>query len=78
VVCSGIRFVIEIRRRYRMVPDMRSALIFILAVCALFQSGCASKPDDPDQVQLGPSIKEQRQEARKTEDFAHSLPTPRP
>jgi hypothetical protein len=59
-----------------MISDMRPVLLFIAVISGLLQSGCASGPNDPDQVQLGPSIKEQRQDARKTEDFAHSLPTP--
>jgi hypothetical protein len=39
--------------------------------------GCASLPDDPDQVKLGPGIREQQKEARATEEFARSLPKPR-
>jgi hypothetical protein len=56
---------------------MRPALLFVVIACGIVQFGCASGKDDPDQVQLGPSIKEQRQEARKTEEFAKSLPPPR-
>ena len=54
---------------------MKAVLLLIGLLCL---SGCASGTDDPDQVQLGPSIKEQRREARQTEDFARSLPQPRP
>jgi len=57
---------------------MRSALVLILVASVFLQSGCATKPDDPDQVQLGPSIKEQQRETKKSEDFARTLPTPRP
>jgi hypothetical protein len=55
---------------------MRPALLFVTVIGGLFLSGCASSPDDPDQVRLGPSIKEQRQDAKKTEDFARELPKP--
>jgi hypothetical protein len=68
--------VIEVPLVYRMISDMRPALLFLAIISSVFLSGCASGPNDPDQVQLGPSIKEQRQEARKTEDFARSLPPP--
>ena len=61
-----------------MISDMRPVLLFLVVICGLLLSGCASGPDDPDQVQLGPSIKEQRQDARQTEDFARNLPAPRP
>jgi hypothetical protein len=61
-----------------MISDMRPVLLFIAVICGLLQSGCASGPNDPDQVQLGPSIKEQRQDARQKEDFARDLPTPHP
>ena len=60
-----------------MIPDMRLVLLLIVVISGFLQSGCASGPDDPDQVQLGPSIKEQRQEARQKEDFARTLPQPR-
>jgi protein involved in sex pheromone biosynthesis len=56
---------------------MKAALFLIGVSCVLFLAGCASGPDDPDNVQLGPSIKEQRQEARQKEDFARDLPPPR-
>ena len=52
------------------------AVLFLIGMLLL--AGCASGPDDPDQVQLGPSIKEQQREARQTEDFARNLPQPRP
>jgi hypothetical protein len=52
---------------------MKAALLLI---GVLLLSGCASGPDDPDQVRLGPSIKEQRQDARQKEDFARDLPKP--
>jgi hypothetical protein len=68
---------VEVRLACRMVFGMRPVLLFIALIGAILQSGCASTPDDPDQVKLGPSIKEQRQEARKTEEFAKSLPPPR-
>jgi hypothetical protein len=61
-----------------MFSDMKPVLLSIAIICGLLLAGCASTPDDPDQVQLGPSIKEQRQDARKTEDFARTLPPPRP
>jgi hypothetical protein len=56
---------------------MRSVLLVIALTSGIFLSGCASNPDDPDQVQLPPSIKQQRQDARQKEDFARSLPPPR-
>jgi hypothetical protein len=59
-----------------MISDMRPVLLFIAVICGFLVSGCASGPDDPDQVKLGPSIKEQRQEARQKEDFARDLPPP--
>lgn len=61
-----------------MISDMKLVLLAVVIVCGLFFSGCASGPDDPDQVQLGPSIKEQRQDARQKEAFARDLPPPRP
>lgn len=57
---------------------MKAALFLIGFSGVLLLSSCASGPNDPDQVQLGPSIKEQRQEARQREDFARDLPPPRP
>jgi len=61
-----------------MVSDMRSVLLFVAIVSGLSLSGCATNnPDDPDQVQLPPSIKQQKQEARQKEDFARDLPPPR-
>jgi hypothetical protein len=57
---------------------MKAVLFLIGFSSVLWLSGCASSPNDPDQVQLGPSIKEQKQEARQREDFARSLPPPRP
>jgi outer membrane murein-binding lipoprotein Lpp len=60
-----------------MVSGMRPVLLFAAIISGVFLSGCASSPDDPDQVQLGPSIKQQRQEARQKEDFARDLPPPR-
>jgi len=52
--------------------------LFLIGVSGvLLLSGCASGPNDPDQVQLGPSIKEQRQDARQREEFAKTLPAPR-
>jgi hypothetical protein len=69
--------VVEVPLPYRIVSDMRSVLLIIALTSGILLSGCASNPDDPDQVKLGPSIKEQRQEAKKTEEFAKSLPPPR-
>jgi hypothetical protein len=60
-----------------MVSGMKPVLLFIALASGILLSGCASSPDDPDQVQLGPSIKQQRQEARQKEDFARDLPPPR-
>jgi uncharacterized protein YceK len=60
-----------------MVSGMRPVLLFIALTSGLLLSGCASNPDDPDQVQLPPSIKQQRQDARQKEDFARDLPPPR-
>jgi hypothetical protein len=57
-------------------PDMKAALLLLGIGGALWLSGCASNPDDPDQVKLGPSIQEQRKDAKKTEEFAKSLPKP--
>lgn len=59
-----------------MISDMRPVLLFIAIVSGGLLSGCASAPDDPDQVKLGPGIREQQKEARKTEEFARSLPKP--
>jgi len=56
---------------------MRSVLLFIALTSGILLSGCASSPDDPDQVQLPPTIKQQKQDARQKEDFAKSLPPPR-
>jgi hypothetical protein len=69
--------VIEVRLAYRIISDMRPVFLSIAIISGVLLSGCASGPDDPDQVQLGPSIKEQRQDARQTEDFARTLPPPR-
>jgi hypothetical protein len=55
---------------------MKAALLLLGIGGALWLSGCASNPDDPDQVKLGPSIQEQRKDAKKTEEFAKSLPKP--
>jgi len=55
---------------------MKATLLLLGIGGALWFSGCASNPDDPDQVKLGPSIQEQRKDAKKTEDFAKSLPKP--
>jgi hypothetical protein len=52
-------------------------MLFIALTGGILLSGCASNPDDPDQVKLGPSIQEQRKDAKKTEEFAKSLPKPR-
>jgi len=54
---------------------MKAALLLIGII---FLSGCASGPDDPDQVKLGPSIREQQRDARQEEEFARSLPKPHP
>jgi uncharacterized protein YceK len=70
--------VIEVRLAYRMISNMKPVLLSIAIISGLLLSGCASTPDDPDQVQLGPTIKEQRQDARQKEDFARTLPQPRP
>ena len=60
-----------------MVCAMRLVLLLALVFGGIFSlSGCASTTDDPDQVKLGPSIKEQRQDAKQTEEFAKSLPKP--
>jgi hypothetical protein len=60
-----------------MVSAMRFVLLFVAFASGISLSGCASGPDDPDQVQLPPSIKQQRQDARQKEDFARALPPPR-
>jgi hypothetical protein len=60
-----------------MISSMRPVLLFIAIISGSLLSGCASSPDDPDQVKLPPGIREQQKEARKTEDFAKSLPKPR-
>ena len=59
-----------------MISDMRRVLLFLTVIGGLLLAGCASGPDDPDQVKLGPSIKEQQQDARQKEDFARTLPAP--
>ena len=69
-------FVIEVALSLRIISDMRLALLFLLVAGGLFQSGCASNPNDPDQVQLGPSIREQQRDARQKEEFARDLPKP--
>jgi hypothetical protein len=61
-----------------MISAMRFVLVVAVVIGGLFQSGCASGPDDPDQVQLPPSIKEQQRETRQKEEFARDLPKPRP
>jgi hypothetical protein len=57
---------------------MRDMKAVLLLIGIIFLSGCASGPDDPDQVQLGPSLKQQQREAHQREDFARSLPQPHP
>lgn len=71
-------FVIEVTEARCMISAMRFVLLLALVIGALFQSGCAAGPDDPDHVQLPPSIKEQKEEARQKEAFARDLPKPRP
>jgi hypothetical protein len=56
---------------------MKAVLLLLGIGGALWLAGCASNPDDPDQVKLGPSIQEQRKDAKKTEEFAKTLPKPR-
>ena len=68
---------VEVRLACRMVFGMRSVLLFVALIGAILQFGCASNPDDPDQVKLGPTIQEERKDAKKTEEFAKSLPKPR-
>jgi hypothetical protein len=60
-----------------MISDMRSVLLCIALTSGILLSGCASGPDDPDQVQLPPSIKEQKRDTKQKEDFARELPKPR-
>lgn len=60
-----------------MIFGMRFVLLFVALASGISLSGCASGPDDPDQVQLPPTIKQQRQDARQKEDFAKALPPPR-
>jgi len=67
--------VVEVPLPYRMISDMRSVLLIAIISGSLL-SGCASAPDDPDQVKLGPGIREQQKEARTTEEFARNLPKP--
>jgi hypothetical protein len=71
-------FVIEVTETRCMISAMRFLLLLVFVIGALHQSGCASGPDDPDQVQLPPTFKEQQQEARQKEAFARDLPKPRP
>ena len=59
-----------------MISSMKSVLLCIAIISGSLLSGCASK-DDPDQVTLPPGIREQQKEAKKTEDFAKTLPKPR-
>lgn len=68
---------VEVPLPCRMISDMRSVLLFILLASGILLPGCASGPDDPDQVRLGPGIVEQQKEARQKEEFARSLPKPR-
>ncbi len=70
-------FVIEVTDSRCMISGMRFVLLLALVIGGLYQSGCASGPDDPDHVQLPPSIQEQRQDARQKEEFARDLPKPR-
>jgi len=52
--------------------------LLLLGIGGVFWlSGCASTTEDPDQVKLPPGIREQQKEAKKTEEFAKSLPKPR-
>jgi len=69
-------FVIELLPALSHHLNMRLALLFVLVAGGLLQSGCASIADDPDQVQLGPSIREQQRDARQKEEFARDLPKP--
>lgn len=71
-------FVIEVAEVRCMISAMKFVLLLALVIGGLFQAGCAAGPDDPDHVQLPPSIKEQQQEAREKEAFARDLPKPRP
>jgi hypothetical protein len=71
-------FVIEVTETRCMISAMRFVLLLALVTGAFYQSGCASDPNDPDQVQLPPTYKEQQQEARQKEAFARDLPKPRP
>lgn len=68
---------VEVPLPYRMLSDMRSVMLFIALISGIFLSGCASNPEDPDQVQLPPSIKQQKQDLRQKEEFAKALPPPR-
>jgi len=54
---------------------MKAVLPLLIAVFLL--SSCASQ-DEADQAHLGPSLKEQRKDAKQREEFARSLPQPRP
>jgi hypothetical protein len=69
--------VVEVPLPYRIIWDMRSVLLSIALASGIFLSGCASNPEDPDQVQLPPTIKEQKRETKQKEDFARDLPQPR-
>jgi starvation-inducible outer membrane lipoprotein len=60
-----------------MISRMRFVLLFLALTSGISLSGCASGPDDPDQVKLPPTIKQQRQDARQKEEFAKALPPPR-
>ena len=61
-----------------MISAMRLVLLLALVIGGLFQSGCAAGPDDPDHVQLPPTIQEQKKDAKQKEEFARDLPKPQP
>jgi hypothetical protein len=53
---------------------MKTVLLFVLIVGALFQFGCAApRPDAPPR-----NIEEERKTAKQQEEFARTLPTPAP
>ena len=54
---------------------MKSILLVLVAVILL--SSCASQ-DEADLARLGPTIGEQKKEAKQREEFARNLPQPHP
>ena len=59
-----------------MVSGMRSILLCVAFATGILLSGCASQ-DEADMAHLGPTVQQQRQDAKQKEEFARTLPPPR-